>query len=388
MQLFLPYIPVRYLLLLLSLTLPGLPLAMENITEKPTQAETRQVDASAWDDFAPPRDDKFDWVQLTSDEWLKGDIISLFNYSLRFDSDELGVMDIDWEDIKQIRSAGIKSMLVDSRQTGLDPYIARGRLHVKTDQAVIVDGDNVVIVDRDQLVSIASGTQKESDYWAGNLDFGANIKKGNTDTVDSNLAFNVARRTASSRFIIEYRGNFSKASGIETSNNHRANTYYDKFFSRRFFWRTASVGYYRDPFKNIDLQYSIGTLAGYQIVRNTRTEWEVGGGPGYLYKRSVSTTAGEDPESTSPLLLLGTRLDVELTSWLDYLLEFRFQFMNGESGGYTHHFLTTLSSDLVGDLDLDVSLIWDRIAEPQAEADGTVPKKDDYQVIVAISYEF
>ena len=58
----------------------GLPLAMENITEKPTQAETRQVDASAWDDFAPPRDDKFDWVQLTSDEWLKGDIISLFNY--------------------------------------------------------------------------------------------------------------------------------------------------------------------------------------------------------------------------------------------------------------------------------------------------------------------
>ena len=388
MQLLIPDITIRYLLFLLLLTLPGLPLAGENAIEKSTQPDTSQVDASAWDDFAPPRDEEFDWVQLTSDEWLKGEIISLFNYALRFDSDELGIMDIDWEDIKQIRSAGIKSMLVDSRQAGEEPYIARGRLHVKTDNAVIVDGDNVVVVGRNQLVSIASGTEKESDYWGGNLDFGANIKKGNTDTVDTNLALYIARRTAASRFIIDYRGNFSKASGIETSNNHRANSYYDKFFSRRFFWRTVSVEYYRDTFKNIDQQYSIGTLAGYQVIRNTRTEWEVGGGPGYFYKRSVSTTAGEDPKNTSPFFQLGTRLDVELTSWLDYLLQFRMQFVDSESGGYNHHFLTTLSSDLVGDLDLDVSLIWDRIAKPQTEADGTVPKKDDYQIIVAISYEF
>jgi hypothetical protein len=388
MQLFLPDITARYLFLLLSLTLPGLLLAADNVSEKSSQPETTQVDASAWDNFAPPRDDKFDWVQLTSEEWLKGEIISLFNYSLRFDSDELGVMDIDWEDIRQIRSAGTKSMLIDSKQAGKEPFIARGKLHVKTANAVIVDGDNVVVVERDQLVSIASGTQKESDYWSGNLDLGANIKKGNTDTVDSNLAFNIARRTAASRFIIDYRGNFSKASGIETSNNHRANSYLDKFFNSRFFWRTIYIEYYRDTFKNIDQQISVGTLAGYEIIRNTSTEWEIGGGPGYFYKRSVSTAAGEDPESTSPFLMLGTRVDIELTSWLDYLLEFRMQFVNTESGGYTHHFLTTLSSDLLGNLDLDVSLIWDRIAEPQTAADGTVPEKDDYQIIVAISYEF
>jgi hypothetical protein len=388
MQLLIPDITGRSLLFLLALILSGLSRADQSVPESATPPGVNEVEANTWDNFAPPRDEKFDWVQLTSQEWLKGEIISLFNYSLRFDSDELGMMDIDWEDIRQIRSAAPKSMLIESRQKDEQPFIAQGILHVKTDKAVIVDGNNVVAVDREQLVSIASGTQKESDYWAGNLDFGANIKKGNADTVDTNLAFNVARRTANSRFIIDYRGNFSEASGIETSNNHRANSYLDKFFNSRFFWRTIYVEYYRDTFKNIDQQISVGTLAGYEIIRNTSTEWEIGGGPGYFYKRSVSTAAGEDPESTSPFLMLGTRVDIELTSWLDYLLEFRMQFVNTESGGYTHHFLTTLSSDLLGDLDLDVSLIWDRIAEPQTAADGTVPEKDDYQIIVAISYEF
>jgi hypothetical protein len=39
-------------------------------------------------------------------------------------------------------------------------------------------------------------------------------------------------------------------------------------------------------------------------------------------------------------------------------------------------------------LDLDVSFVWDRVEKPEPAADGTVPKKDDYQLIVGISYEF
>jgi hypothetical protein len=28
---------------------------------------------SAWDKFVPPPDNKFDWIQLTNGEWLKGE---------------------------------------------------------------------------------------------------------------------------------------------------------------------------------------------------------------------------------------------------------------------------------------------------------------------------
>jgi hypothetical protein len=47
-----------------------------------------------------------------------------------------------------------------------------------------------------------------------------------------------------------------------------------------------------------------------------------------------------------------------------------------------------LESDLISDLDLDVTFVWDRVGNPEPAADGTVRKKDDYQLIVGISYEF
>ncbi|MGB6288849.1 MAG: hypothetical protein WBF36_01825, partial [Desulfobulbales bacterium] len=40
---------------------------------------------SAWDNFAPPPDDKFDWIQLTSGEWLKGELKFLYDFQVEFD---------------------------------------------------------------------------------------------------------------------------------------------------------------------------------------------------------------------------------------------------------------------------------------------------------------
>ena len=39
-------------------------------------------------------------------------------------------------------------------------------------------------------------------------------------------------------------------------------------------------------------------------------------------------------------------------------------------------------------LDLDVSFIWDHIQDPKPSADGTVPKNDDYRLILALGIDF
>ena len=33
---------------------------------------------------------KYDWLKLSSDEWIKGDILSMYNDELEFDSEESG----------------------------------------------------------------------------------------------------------------------------------------------------------------------------------------------------------------------------------------------------------------------------------------------------------
>ena len=46
----------------------------------------------------------FDWIELTSGEWLKGEIKSMQNDKLEFDSDKLGLLTLDWEDVRQVRA--------------------------------------------------------------------------------------------------------------------------------------------------------------------------------------------------------------------------------------------------------------------------------------------
>lgn len=64
------------------------------------------------------------------------------------------------------------------------------------------------------------------------------------------------------------------------------------------------------------------------------------------------------------------------------------QIVDKEAGSYTHHFITTLSTDLTSDIDLDISFVWDQTKDPQADSDGNVPKRDDYQMIIGFSYEY
>lgn len=343
---------------------------------------------SELDTFTPPKDDKFDWIQLTSGEWLKGELKVLYNYSLEFDSDELDLLKFDWEDVKQIRSAGPKSLRIENTDKDAEPIVVIGVLNLVDSKAVVTVGDAQQEIDRARIISIAEGSTKESDLWAGKVSLGVNARRGNSNLTDASLLGNAKRRTATSRFIADYVGNFSKAEGVETSNNHRLGAHFDIFKTTRFFWRLVFAEYYRDTFKNIKNQVSLGTGFGYHLIRDPKTEWEVSAGIGVLYKEFDSIEAGEDTYISSPILAMGTRYDTDFTSWLEYLFDFSFQIVDEKSGTYMHHLITTLETDLTKDLDLDVSFVWDRVQDPQPAADGVTPKQDDFQLIVGIGYEF
>lgn len=346
------------------------------------------VDVNAWKNFEPPRDEKYDWIQLVSGEWLKGEIISLYNFSFEFDSDELDLLKIDWDDVRQIRSAREISLQIERNEVQGEIITVIGVLQLLEKEAVVIVGNQIYTYKRNQIISIAMARDTERDLWRGKLFIGTNVKSGNSDNVDANIMMNTMRRTSSSRFSIDYAGNYSRAQNIETSKNHRLDSYYDKFLNREFFWRIYQAEYFQDNFKNIADQYSLATSFGYNLIRTSKTEWEVSGGPGVFYKRYVSVEVGEDVDNISPLLALGTKFDTEVTKWMDYLFEFRFQFVDEVSGRYNHYMLSTLSIDLVGDLDLDLSFVWDYVARPQPVEDGTIPKQDDFQVMFGLSYEY
>ena len=102
----------------------------------------------------PPMPEKFDWIQLTSDEWLKGEIIAMYDDKLEFDSDELDLLEFDWEDVKQVRSA--QTMHIGF----LHDLTATGKLFVDGDTVRVIGADEEQF-DRSELLTITAGEPKE-----------------------------------------------------------------------------------------------------------------------------------------------------------------------------------------------------------------------------------
>ena len=334
-----------------------------------------------------PAAKNYDWVQLTSGEWLKGEIKSMYNDSLDFDSDKLDMQTIDWDDVKYLKSYRPSNINVE----GHEPVT--GSLQITNDTVTITDGDKTLEYRRSDLISLAPSGDRELDLWSVKFSLGLNFRQGNTDQVDYNSKFNMSRITARSRFLLDYIGNISKTSGsdgvlTETINNHRVNASTSRYATRYFFYTPLFMEYYRDPFQNLDQRVTAGIGVGYTLYDTSRFEWNVNGGPAYVSTKFISVQPGEEPEVRAGALVFATDLDYEVSKALDFIFGYRIQASKAEAGGYTHHIIATFESEITGSLDFDVSLIWDRISEPATDADGNTPEPDDYRLTIGISYEY
>jgi hypothetical protein len=345
--------------------------------------ETAAGDASAGPggQFAPPNDG-YDWIQLTSGEWLKGELIAVFNDEVEFDSDILDELVIDGEDVLSFVSP--RTFGVSLRNAPL----INGRLELDEKHIIIITESGRQQYPREQLVAITAAVERERDRWSGDLTFGVNAREGNTQFIETNIEAGVERRTPQSRLIMEYLGTFNETGGEQVANSHRVNLVVDRFSRHRFFWRPLISEYYRDPFKNIAHQGRVETGVGYHLIDTRKTEWDVYTAVGVNYVRRDSGEEGESDNQSSPSVSFGTDYDTELTSWLDYLFSFQMSFLDEESGDYQHHLVTTLSTDLIYDIDLDMTLIWDRTEKPPPDASGNIPEQDDFRLMVGISFEF
>lgn len=357
--------------------------------------------SDSWDDFVPPPDNNFDWIQLVSGEWLKGEIKAVYSDEIIFESDKLGDLKLDFDDVKHLRSAGNKRIKIETDQH--DTKVLAGKLMMKDNTVHLDEGGKEFEIRRENVISISDDADTELDYWLGSISFGANVRSGNTKTSDVVTTANLTRIDALTRLAINYRGNYSRSrtGGLsgpteETVDNQRLKGYFDWLYTSRYYWRILSLEYFRDPFSNIANQYSFGTGIGYDLIRSSRTDWRIDAGIGYQQTIFEQPPAEIDDTTGSFFGALGTAIDHELNNRTDYLFDYSARFLSEENGGYTHHMVTTLSFELFKAFDLDVSLIWDRIEQPTpfetTTEDGSFelvfPERDDIQFVAGIAYDF
>jgi len=347
-----------------------------------TAAGVRAQSAKTGDwESALPSAVRYDWVQTTSGEWLKGELKAMYSQSLEFDSKEFNLQTLDWDDVAQFLGHGTMRVSIDT-PTGYRTL--NGVVKIDREWVSIASNGRVERYARNLLISITPGAFKETDNWSGRIGIGLNYSRGNTDQTDRIGSLLLSRRTPENRLIVNYFGNFSETNDKETVNNQRLNAVFDTYPDRQYFWRPLFLELYRDPFQNIDLRSTFGVGAGYHLIDKPDTTWNISGGPAYRLIRYDSVQSEDDDEASTPALVLSTFFDKKLSNEVDFKTLYNASIVNQESGTYTHYVKATFKIDLTSILDFDISLVWDRTRDPQPRSDGSLPDQDDYQWLLTL----
>ena len=360
-------------------TSPNAPPGKPRPGESPTAAAMKAADLS-WE---PPGvgHDGADWIQLKSGEWLRGRLKYVQEKKVEFDSDELEQLTLDDKDVRRLYTARPMFIKFEGREPLLGTIIV-------TNGVASVTGPEQVSLPRSDVTGITPGGKREIDFWSGKINIGLNLQSGNTRQATFNTSGELARRTPSTKFEIDYLGNYSEVDGTENVNNHRVNMTYDVRLNRKVFLRPLQAEYYRDPPANIGERLTGGVGVGYDFFDRDGLEWNIAAGPGYQYTRFLTVEAGQPDSASTPAAMLQSYFKADITRRVKLILSYGGTFTSWESGLYSHHGVCTFEYEIKRHLNLDTSFVWDYLQNPQAESSGVVPDRSDYRLTLGIGARF
>jgi len=280
-----------------------------------------------------------------------------------------------------VRSPRLNSVRIEKRNP------VDGSLLVTTNEVQVITLTATNTYPRADLLAITPTGSRELDKWSGKISVGVSFRAGNTRETDVNTHATIQRRTPDTRLNLDYLGNYGKVNDTETEDNHRFLGQFDYFLSRRLYVRLPDTEYFRDPLQNLDHRFTIGGGVGYDLIKTPRTEWNITTTPSWQRNWFDSVESGKST-ADSAAMVFSTRFDTELTQRLDFIFEYRAQVTKKETGNSTHHALTTLEFEIHKRLKLDLSFVWDRIADPKTESSGATPTPDDFRLITSLGVDF
>ena len=332
--------------------------------------------------YEPDRKLKWDWMQINTGEWLKGEIKDLHRKTFEFDSDKFDEVDVDWMDVVILVSKDVVTIRVENASA------VTGRIDMRNKVARMHTADGVVEVPQHQILGMIPGTLSEWNYWSGGASIGLSARGGNTEQMDVTLGAGLTRQTELTRWRTSYTGQFSTVDRAETANNHRVPSQFDIYLTRRFFLTTPIFEYYTDPFQNLGTRITIGSGVGYELLDLSWLYVELNGGLGYQYTDYLSVEAGDEEVDNDAAIYSKTIVNFDLPYGFEWNNSYTLQLIFTDLGKTSHHVESEFSFDLWGPLDFEVTFVFDRIEKPVPNSDGTRPQPNDYRLTAGIGIDF
>ncbi len=325
--------------------------------------------------------DTYDWMRLTSGEWLKGHLKRMRDEEIEFDSDKLDLVKFDWEKVDRLHCPGINTYVFEDK---LDVV---GRAVVTKDRVLVETSEGVETYPRPDLLSIVEGEPKEGNWWSGKLGLGFSANAGNTNQGSLTGYAEVVRADYRTRSVLRYDVTVGYADREQNVNRHIGNASAKLFLSRRWYFTPAAAQFLNDRFQNIRFRATPGAGAGVHLFDTKRWEWDLDAGLGYQYLESLSTEAGAKNPQSDGFVTVGTWAELEFYKDVELELEWRTNLVYTTIGNTNHTGRATFSVGITDIFDFETKFIFLRTEEPAPRADGTSPSRNDYQLIVSVALE-
>jgi putative salt-induced outer membrane protein YdiY len=349
----------------------------ETETEEPEEAALEERE---WNPI-PPDEDYWDWIRLSSDEWLKGRILRFRDERLEFDSERIKEKTFKWKHIREIHCAR--------------PRVWRFRYDVVVIGKGVMRGDRIVVstakgereMPKADLVAILPGAENEASLWRAKASVSAAVRAGNTDQFDLAVNSWARRETANTRLRFDYDNAIGTLNQEDTKNMHRGSARFDYYATRDLFYIPGFFEAFHDPFTNVNIRTTFSAGLGYHLSRGA-VDWVAFGTIGYQYQNFVSTQLGVSPDDHNGALLLGTTVEWEITGDLSWYNFYQVQIAYPTVGDTSQRVTTSLQYEITRLLILETAFHWDRIEQPREAMDGTTPVSDDLRLTVGFGIQY
>ena len=338
------------------------------------------------DDYMIEFGDEKDWIRLKSGEWLRGNVERMRDGSLQFDSDELKLLSYDWKKVKELHSPRSNTYRL------LDGTELVGPAMIDEETITVQTADGIKTAPRSELDAIIEHTQRERNYWSTVFRFGLTANRGNSDNLTLNASWRLKREDAMTRAVLGYEGTFgttgTKRSGTreEVANRHLGSGDVDVFVHPIIYVKALTGQLLYDKFQNIRLRATPAAGIGANVITTYRWNWDVEFAPaGYQYLSLLTTLPGVQNPQSDGYMMFRTFADLDFTDDIQLLLEWRTNLVYTTIGNTNHMGNVDFTFRLTTILWFNTSFLYLRTEEPLPRGDGTVPKKNDYQVVVGLS---
>lgn len=314
-----------------------------------------------------------DVVFLSNGDRLSGAVINKTEKVLMFRTEFAGEIEINWDKVEQLSTDTYIEVVLND-ETHIKGTLL---LNEESEQLIDVSGKSVEL--KLEQVAVINPPETPKFHTKGQVNFGMEIDRGNTDEDDYHLDAEAVLRWPVDRLTFMFEGDYEESDGSASKQEAKFLTDYDHFITEKFY-ATAGTLLEHDKFADLELRTTINAGVGYQLIENNRTNLSIEGSPGYLWE-----DFDESDDQDYPIALWRLKFDHYLFEKWKLQAFHNHRFTQSLEDGSDYIFLSRsgLRIPLYENFQATIQYNFERDNDPADDAD-----KDDRETLITAGYKW